>query len=210
MELIGMLDSPYVRRVAITMQVLDIKFTHRAMSVFRDFDSFRKINPLVKAPTLITDDNSLLVDSSLIIQYLERVADKSLLPVQPDALSKSLRLIGLALNLCDKSVQYYYEVAQRPQDRQHLPWLERVTEQLGHACNGLEQEFDVEQAVTNDGRLSQVGITTAVAYKFAEQILPANALDIRQFTQLTQFSDEMEKRIEFKRAAFGDKPFPVA
>ncbi|SUE06186.1 Uncharacterised protein [Pantoea agglomerans] len=37
MILIGMLDSPYVRRVAIYMKVLGIQFEHRPLSVFGDF-----------------------------------------------------------------------------------------------------------------------------------------------------------------------------
>ena len=37
MVLIGMLDSPYVRRVAICMKVLGIDFEHRPLSVFADF-----------------------------------------------------------------------------------------------------------------------------------------------------------------------------
>lgn len=67
MILIGMLDSPYVRRVAIYLKVLGIQFEHRLISVFSDFDALTKINPAVKVPTLITDDNQVLIDSTLII-----------------------------------------------------------------------------------------------------------------------------------------------
>ena len=35
MQLIGMLDSPYVRRVAISLQLLGLPFEHRSVSVFR-------------------------------------------------------------------------------------------------------------------------------------------------------------------------------
>ena len=37
MELIGMLDSPYVRRVAISLQLLGLRFEHQSLSVFRGF-----------------------------------------------------------------------------------------------------------------------------------------------------------------------------
>lgn len=71
MKLIGMLDSPYVRRVAITLKRLDIPFEHEALSVFRTFEQFQRINPVVKAPTLICDDGTVLMDSCLIIDYLK-------------------------------------------------------------------------------------------------------------------------------------------
>jgi hypothetical protein len=77
MQLIGMLDSPYVRRVAISLAVLEIPFTHRPVSVFRDFEIFRAINPVVKAPTLVTDDGTVLMDSTLILDHIE-----SALPVE--------------------------------------------------------------------------------------------------------------------------------
>lgn len=52
MQLIGMLDSPYVRRVAISLQLLDLRFEHRSISVFSTFTQFQQINPVVKAPSI--------------------------------------------------------------------------------------------------------------------------------------------------------------
>ena len=74
MRLIGMLDSPYVRRVAISLQLLGLRFEHQSLSVFRTFDQFREINPVVKAPTFICDDGAVLMDSTLILQYAEALA----------------------------------------------------------------------------------------------------------------------------------------
>ena len=53
MQLIGMLDSPYVRRVAISLRLLAIPFEHKAVSVFKNFEQFKQINPVVKAPSLV-------------------------------------------------------------------------------------------------------------------------------------------------------------
>ena len=41
MKLIGMLDSPFVRRVAISAKLLDLPFEHESISVFRHFEQFR-------------------------------------------------------------------------------------------------------------------------------------------------------------------------
>ena len=68
MKLIGMLDSPYVRRVAVSLQVMGIEFEHQSLSVFRGYDEFALINPVVKAPTLLFDDGGMLMDSTLILQ----------------------------------------------------------------------------------------------------------------------------------------------
>ena len=42
MQLIGMLDLPYVRRVAVALIVAKVPFTHRPISLFRHIDNSRK------------------------------------------------------------------------------------------------------------------------------------------------------------------------
>ncbi|XLM22976.1 glutathione S-transferase N-terminal domain-containing protein, partial [Chromobacterium piscinae] len=37
------------------------------MSVFSGFARFHEINPVVKAPTLVCDDGTILMDSTLIL-----------------------------------------------------------------------------------------------------------------------------------------------
>ena len=69
MRLIGMLDSPYVRRVAISLKLMGLGFELNQVSVFRGVDEFKAINPVVKAPTLVTDDGVMLMDSGLILEY---------------------------------------------------------------------------------------------------------------------------------------------
>lgn len=142
MQLIGMLDSPYVRRAAIAMQLLGLRFEHRSLSVFRTFDEFSRINPVVKAPTFVCDDGTVLMDSTLILQYAQSLSPgRALLPPSDPALKRALRLIGLALAATDKSVQAVYEQQLRPDDKQHAPWLERVGAQLRAALLELEAEM---------------------------------------------------------------------
>ena len=76
MRLIGMLDSPYVRRVAISLQLLGLRFEHRSLSVFRAFDEFHVVNPVVKAPTLVCDDGTVLMDSGVILEYAQARAGR--------------------------------------------------------------------------------------------------------------------------------------
>ena len=147
MQLIGMLDSPYVRRVAVTLQLLGLPFTHRSVSVFRGFAQFAAINPVVKAPTLICDDGTLLMDSNLILDYAEALAEtpahprKSLMPAGIAERQRALRVLGLALAACEKSVQIVYERGVRPAEKLHQPWVDRVTGQLLAACGALETEL---------------------------------------------------------------------
>jgi len=99
MKLIGMLDSPYVRRVAVSLKLMGVPFEHQLLSVFRTFEEFRRINPVVKAPTLVCDDGAVLMDSTLILDYVEGrvIPEKRLMPAEGAARREALRLTGLAL-----------------------------------------------------------------------------------------------------------------
>jgi len=171
MKLIGMLDSPYVRRVAITLRLLGLPFEHAAISVFRGFDEFQKINPVVKAPTLICDDGTVLMDSTLMLGYLEAVAGRSLMPREPGPLARELRLVGLALAACEKSAQIVYERALRPAEKRHDPWVQRVTGQLLAAYGELEHELAARPLTASSDGIGQAGITVGVAWTFTQSVL---------------------------------------
>ncbi|MEM9265492.1 MAG: glutathione S-transferase [Cyanobacteria bacterium P01_F01_bin.13] len=190
MQLIGMLDSPYVRRVAISLKRLGIPFEHRPLSVFRDFEAFSAINPIVKAPTLVTDDGTVLMDSTLILQHIEGLSEKSLMPDAHQA--EALRLIGLALMACDKTVQIVYERTLRPTEKQHQPWLDRVTRQLQAAYGQLEKSIHKLTL----GPLLQADITTAVAWRFT-QLYTADVVTPAVYPQLAAFSAQAEALPEF-------------
>jgi glutathione S-transferase len=44
MILVGQYDSPYVRRVAVSLRVLGFALEHDARSFFGDFDAMRTVN----------------------------------------------------------------------------------------------------------------------------------------------------------------------
>ena len=172
MKLIGMLDSPYVRRVAISMRLLGLPFEHAAISVFRGFDAFQQINPVVKAPTLICDDGTRLMDSTLMLEYVQALAGRSLQSSEPAALLRELRLTGLALAACEKTAQIVYERGLRPAEKRHEPWIERVTGQLLAAYGELEEELSHQPLDTGEAGIRQSGITVGVAWTFTQFLLP--------------------------------------
>ncbi len=202
MQLIGMLDSPYVRRVAISLRLLGLPFEHRSISVFRTFEQFREINPVVKAPSLVCDDGEVLMDSSLIIEYAETLAaprGRSLMPADTAARQHALRLIGLALAACEKSVQLVYERTLRPAEKQHQPWIDRVQSQLQAAYAALEQEFARRPLACSSERIDQAGVTSAVAWQFTHMLLPG-AVERAAHPALDAFATAAERLPEFVAA----------
>jgi glutathione S-transferase len=71
MILVGMYDSPFVRRVAIALRLYGIEYEHRPWSVFRDAEKVARFNPLMRVPTLVLDDGETLIDSAAILDALD-------------------------------------------------------------------------------------------------------------------------------------------
>ncbi len=206
MQLIGMLDSPYVRRVAIALHHLAIPFEHLPLSVFRNVEEFSQINPLVKAPTLVCDNGEVLMDSTLILAYADRLLapDGLLSPLMPqssqsmDDYQRSLRLIGLGLNACDKSVQVLYERDLRPAEKQHQPWQDRIQSQLRTAYDLLEPYASARSSDWLVGeRLTQADITVCVAWQFT-QFVAAQVIDAHDYPALSALSHQAESLAAFK------------
>jgi len=200
MQLIGMLDSPYVRRVAICLKLLGLDFEHRSISVFSGFEEFRKLNPVVKAPTLILNDGQSLMDSTLILDYVTSIAGSTdtSTPDRADDRLRATRLTGLALAACDKTVQIVYERNLRPVEKQHEPWIDRVSVQLLAAYAGLEAEVALLGALPLDAdRLGQAGVTVAVAWRFTQMMVPKIVI-AAEYPNLQAFSAFAEQQPAFE------------
>ncbi len=195
MILIGMLDSPYVRRTAIAGTLLNLDFEHRSISVFRHMDRFRTINPLIKAPTLVAGDGTVLMDSELIITHLEDMAGKSLRPETGTARTHDLRTTGIALVTCEKAIQIEYE-RKRPEGFRYQPWLERVRAQLHDALHLLD-EIAARDWATLPNALTHGAISAAVAVGFIRFTLP-DVVDLTPFPALTGHADRCEQTAVFR------------
>jgi len=197
MKLIGMLDSPYVRRTAISLKLLGLSFEHASVSVFRHFDRFHEINPVVKAPTLVCDDGTVLIDSTLIIDYAEALAGRSLMPAALPARQHALRVVGLALAACEKAVQIVYEHNLRPTEKVHAPWVDRVHGQLLAALEALEAEWKDAPLPADASALTQAGVTTAVAWGFI-QLMVADRVPAASYPRVAALSAAAEQLEVFR------------
>ena len=177
MLLVGMLDSPYVRRAAVTGTLLGLDVEHRSVSVFRHMDEFRAINPLIKAPSLVTDDGTVISESLLIIQHFEDVAGRSLRPVEGSARTRDLALTGIGIVAADKAVSVEYE-RKRPEAQRYQPWQERIVTQL-HVALDLLDAAAARGELTAGPELLPCDIAAAIAWGFCRFVIPEYAPEER-------------------------------
>ncbi len=141
MFLIGQYDSPFVRRVAIALRLYGLPFEHRPWSTFGDAEKIAPYNPLRRVPTLVLDDSEALIESAMILDYLDdRVGpDKALIARGGAARRRQLRISALAMGLGDKAVSLLYERVLR-KDRQLDLWVARCKTQISGVLGVLEKE----------------------------------------------------------------------
>jgi len=167
--------------------------------VFRNFDKFSAINPVVKAPTLITDDGVVLMESSLIMEHIAEIAPRQLMPADRAGHERALRQIGLGLAACEKSVSIIYECNQRPVEKQHQPWLDRISGQVLAAYRALEAEASPDWFTGED--LMQPQITTAVAWRFTQHMV-SELVPATDFPKLAVLSARAERLQPFRETNF--------
>ena len=140
MILVGQYDSPYVRRVAISLKLAGLQFTRDTRSVFADAEEMRRINPLGRIPSLVLDGGEVLIDSAAILDYIDELVgpERALLPARGTSRRNALRIAALATGAIDKAGAAAYERMLRPQEFIYQPWIERCLIQLASALAALD------------------------------------------------------------------------
>ena len=135
MILVGQYDSPYVRRVAVSLRVLGFEYRHDTRSVFADFDDMRRVNPLGRIPSLVLDSGETLIDSAAILDWLDEEVgpERALLPRSGAGRRRALRLIALATGAIDKAGAATYERVIRPAAYRFPDWIKRCRTQAAGA-----------------------------------------------------------------------------
>jgi glutathione S-transferase len=174
MILIGQYDSPFVRRVAIAMRLYDLAFEHRPWSTFGDAEKIAPYNPLRRVPTLVLDDGEALIESTIILDYLDDVVgpDKAMLPAREPERRKQLRICALSTGLADKAVSLLYEHVLRKEPSKI--WVDRCEAQVGSVLEVLEKErASVIAPFWFGERIGHADIAVACVLRFLGEAHPA-------------------------------------
>src|SRR3954470_9388387 len=129
MILIGQFDSPFVRRVAIALDLYGIDFEHRPWSTFGDAELLARLNPLRRVPTLVTDDGGVLIESFVILDWLDEIAgpERALVAARGAARREALKLCALATGMADKAVSLYERLMHKETSD---AWISRCRTQI--------------------------------------------------------------------------------
>ena len=194
MILVGQYNSPYVRRVAVSLRVLGFPYTHDTRSVFSDFDAMRTLNPLGRIPSLVLDDGEVLINSAAILDWLDQTVgpERALIPPTGAGRRHALKLIALATGAIDKIGAATYERLIRPTALRWPDWISRCLTQGTGAIAALAAEpWPAGQ------NLDQAQITTACMLRYV-QLADSSLLPPGRFPTLDALATRCEAHPAFQ------------
>lgn len=200
MILIGQYDSPFVRRVGIALTLYGLPFRQEPWSVFGDADKIRPANPLTRVPVLVLADGESLIDSHMILDFLDgqMAPDRRLFPqAEPDR-RRALKRAALAAGIGDKAVSLFYE--KRLHDQVSDVLVSRGTRQIAEGWAALEAHYAQAGFPETPGHDA---IAVACVWRFAREAHPG-LIDDSSLPALRDLSDRLETTPAF-RAIF--QPF---
>ena len=210
MRLIGNFLSPFVRRVAVSLNILELPFELDELFVFKEPDVVRRHNPLVRIPVLMLEDGSSLVESSAILDEIDRIVgpERCLTPTGGLQRRHVMQMTAIALGCAEKAQWAFYERRVRPAEKVHTPWIEHNDKQvLGglEYLNAVASKIDQGGWIAGTSNISQADVTAAVAYTFANTVRPNLGL-AGKFPQLSNFVGRCEALPAFSSAPVPPSP----
>jgi glutathione S-transferase len=198
--LIGQYDSPFVRRVAVTLRLYQLAFEHYPWSVFADAERIRAYTPLVRVPILILDDGEVVLDSAAIIDHLDKHvgSSKALIGEAGRDRRRALKVCAIATGVAEKAVALVYEQAFHSNPSSQ--WTDRCKSQIGGALDTLEAEWaDKASPFWFGESIGHSDIAVACALRFTREAHPSLFAD-STWPSLTAHSLRCEGLASFQQS----------
>jgi glutathione S-transferase len=199
MILVGQYDSPFVRRVAVTLHHYGLAFTRNPISVFSDAAAMARINPLVRIPSLVLDSGEVLIDSAAILDHLDETVgpSRALTPRNSPERRQILQIVATATGAIDKAGGVVYERHFHKPEAVNQDWVARCMGQLAGALRSLDDRLTANWFVGDC--FTQADLTTGAMLGYLKLRLPG-ALDARWLPRLAALSETCEAMPNFAAA----------
>jgi glutathione S-transferase len=158
--------SPFARKVriaAIELGLIDkIEFVPTTVAPGQPNDAYSQITPLKKLPVLITDNGDLIVDSYVIVEYLDELAGGGkLIPASGPTRWKVKSDHSLLQGMLDAMLLCRYERMVRPQGLQWQAWSDDHWNRAWSGMARFEKQADV---LSGPFDIVQIGLTCVLGY----------------------------------------------
>lgn len=174
MKLYGSLTSPFVRAVRIA--AIELGLADKLVlepTVTRPTEPNRPygaaVNPLRRVPALETDAGDVIIDSRVILEFLNAEAGGTLIPADAGARIDCLNRHAVAAGGTEALVLCMYEKNIRPAEYQWSAWLDDQLDKAGAALDWAEARTEVLGATFDLAAISFACFVDYGEFRFPEQ-----------------------------------------
>jgi len=158
--------SPFARKVriaAIELGLIDkIEFVPTAVVPGQANDEYKRINPLKKLPALILDNGDVIIDSYVIVEYLDELAGGGkLIPASGPNRWKVKSDHSLLQGMLDSMLLCRYEKMVRPQGLQWQAWSD---DHWSRAWSGMARFDKQADVLSRPLDIVQIALTCVLGY----------------------------------------------
>ena len=202
MILVGQYDSPFVRRVAVSLNHYHMPFTRKPLSVFGDKKEVQAMNPLLRVPILILESGETLIDSNAILDHLDHEVGpaRALTPHNGPERRKLMQICAVSTGISEKVVSLFFERTFHEAKQVSKSLDERLSSQINTSIAWLEHACGTPWFL--DGKITQADITIGCTLSHVKLRLPEFFL-ADKFPKLHGLSRHCEMREEFVAARIG-------
>jgi glutathione S-transferase len=197
MKLIGSLASPYVRKVRVVLAEKKLDCQFEVENVWAADTVIDQFNPLGKVPSLVMEDGSVMIDSRVIVEYLDTLTPVcKLLPPNGRDRADVKCWEALADGMLDAAVSVRLERAMRPVEKQSEEWMARQMRKVTMSLAALSAKLG-EQAYCAGIHYSLADVAVGCALGWLSFRFP----EIRwrdDHANLARLYDKLSERPSFK------------
>jgi glutathione S-transferase len=164
--------SPFVRKVriaAIELGLIDkIELVPTTVAPTQPNPEYSQIYPLKKIPALILDNGEVIVDSYVIVEYLDDLAGGKLIPASGALKWRVKSDHSMLQGMLDSMLLCRYEKMVRPEP---LRWKEWADDHFQRAWNGLahfEKQADMLSRPLDIAQIALVCVLGYADFRFAD------------------------------------------
>jgi glutathione S-transferase len=199
MKLIASTTSPFVRKVLIVAHELGlaerIQVEYLITTVLAPNPKLGELHPLIKLPTLVTDDGVSLYDSRVIVEYLQSLVENTTAGVDRFLV---LRTQALADGILDAAVLVFYERMFRAEELRSEKWLDAQADKARRGLAELEATMATWARTADGFDVGQIAVASACSWlDFREPIAGVRAA----YPALFAWFDSVQERPSMQATA---------
>ncbi|NVN88887.1 MAG: glutathione S-transferase family protein [Rhodopseudomonas sp.] len=158
-------SSPFARKVrivAIELGLIDrIELVAAKVVPGEPNDEYSKINPLKRLPALILDSGEVIVDSYVIVEYLDELAGGKLIPASGASRWRAKSDHSMLQGMLDSMLLCRYEKMVRPQPLQWQAWYD---DHWARAWNGMARFERNADTLSGPLDIAQIALVCVLGY----------------------------------------------